>query len=118
MPYKDPEHQRAAVRRHNLERRVGADADPVRLLQAENNSLKIRLRRASAAGSNPRRQAQGQQGNGVNGRAEPGAIVRRLGLVIGDLQDGGRSAFPGLAIDAAIEDLRRLISDIERGVVE
>jgi hypothetical protein len=54
----------------------------------------------------------------VNGRAEPGAIVRRLGLVIGDLQDGGRSAFPGLAIDAAIEDLRRLISDIERGVVE
>ena len=118
MPYKDPERQRAAVRRHNTARRVGTDADPVRLLQAEVNSLKIRLKRAHAAGSDARRREGACQGTGLSGKAEIKAIKRRLGLVIGNLEDGGRSAFQGLAIDAAIEDLRRLVSDIELGTVE
>ena len=118
MPYKDPERQRAAVRRYNLARRVGADADPVRLLQAENNSLKIRLKRAHAAGRDARQQAMNRFGTGASGKAETAAIIRQLGLVIEDLEHGGRSAFPGVAIDGAIEDLHRLISDIQLGAVQ
>jgi hypothetical protein len=118
MPYKDPERQRAAVRRHKIEARLGSNPSREALLEAEVRSLKSRLRRAHTAERDARRQTRGRQGNGANGKTETGAMIERLRLVIEDLKDGGRSAFPAVAIDAAVDDLGRLISDIQLGTVK
>ena len=116
MPYKDPERQRAAVRRYQVAQRLGPNPSRKESLEAEVRSLKARLQKRCQTERTIRaalvKEFKAKQP--TNG-TDLSPVISRLAGITEDLVNGQRATFPAEVLGEAATDVRKLMEDVKLG---